>query len=159
MKGMEFSIRPLKKEEIPAVASVYSESFNQAGIGEEWTQEKAEEFMTWWFKHQPDLFFVAFYKEKLVGGIVAGIKPWWDGQHLVDSELFVHPDFQKQGIGKELVKTLLQEAIRKYKIVEFEGLADKTHEFPLSWYKKSGMKETDLVHISGKPKEILKRFS
>ncbi len=156
---MEFSIRPLKKEELPVVASVYTQSFNQAGIGEEWTQKKAEEFMGWWFKHQHDLFFVAVYKEKLVGGVVAGIKPWWDGQHLVDLELFVHPDFQKQGIGKELVKIILREAIRKYEIVEFECLADKTHEFPLGWYKKTGMEETSLTHISGKPKKILENLS
>jgi len=156
---MEFSIRLVKKEEISAVVSIYAEAFNKAGIGEEWTQRKAEEFMNWWFEHQPDLFFVTIYKEQLVGGIVAGIKPWWDGKHLVDGELFVHPDFQRQGIGKGLVRTLLKEAIRKYEIVEFEGLVDKGHEFPLSWYREIGMKETSLVHIAGNPKEILKKLS
>lgn len=156
---MEFSIRPLKKEEISAVASIYTEAFNKAGINEKWTQEKAEEFMNWWFKHQPDLFFVAIYKGQLIGGIVAGIKPWWTGRNLVDGELFVHPDFQKQGIGKELLRALLEEAIRKYEIIEFESLADKSHEFPLSWYRKLGMGETTLVHIAGKPKDILKKLN
>jgi len=156
---MEFSIRLVKKEEISAVASIYTEAFDKAGITEKWTQGKAEEFMNWWFEHQPDLFFVAIHKEQLIGGIVAGIKPWWIGKNLVDGELFVHPDFQKQGIGKELLRALLEEAIRKYEIIEFESLTDKSHEFPLSWYRKLGMGETTLVHIAGKPKEILKKLN
>jgi len=155
---MEFSVRLLKKEEIPAVASVYAKAFNQAGIGEKWTQEKAEEFINWWFEHQPDLFFVAIHKKRPVGGIVAGIKPWWNHNNLTDGELFVDPDFQRQGVGKKLIRTLLEEATRKYKIVEFEGLADKSHKFPLSWYKKLGMTETPFVHIAGKPREILKKL-
>ena len=154
--NMEISIRPIKKEEISVVASIYAEAFNKADIGEKWIQEKAEEFMNWWFDNQSDLFFVAIHKNQLIGGIVAGIKPWCNGKNLTDSELFVHPDFQRQGVGKKLVKTLLKEAIRKYKIVEFEGLADKGHEFPLNWYRKLGIKETNLVHIAGKTKEILK---
>ena len=153
---MEFSIKLVRKEEISMVASIYLEAFNKAGINEKWTQEKAEEFMGWWFDHQPDLFFVALHKEQIVGGIVAGIKPWWAGQNLVDGELFVQPNFQRQGIGRGLLRALLKEAIRKYGIIEFESLADKSHEFPLSWYRKLGMTETTLVHIAGKPKEILK---
>ena len=156
---MEFSIRLVKKEEISTVAAIYTEAFNKVGIGEKWTQKKAEEFMNWWFEYQSNLFFVAIHKGQIIGGIVAGIKPWWTGKNLVDAELFVHPDFQKQGIGKELLRALLKEAIRKYEIIEFESLVYKSHEFPFSWYRKLGMGETTLVHIAGKPKEILKKLN
>ncbi len=156
---MKFLIRTLKKEEISAVASIYTEAFSQADIDKSWTQKKAEEFINWWFEHQPDLFFVATHKEQLIGGIVAGVKPWWNHNNLTDGELFIDPNFQRQGVGKELIKTLLEKAIRKYEIVEFESLVDKGDEFPLSWYRKLGMTETTLVHIAGKPKVILKKLN
>ena len=60
----------IKKEEISVVASIYAEAFNKADIGEKWIQEKAEEFMNWWFDIQSDLFFVAIHKNQLIGGIV-----------------------------------------------------------------------------------------
>lgn len=157
--SQSYEIRLLTEKDIPAVASVYVEAFNKADIGEEWIQETAENFMRWWFEREPNLFFVATHKGQIVGGVVAGIKPWWDGPHLADGELFVHPDFQKQGIGTKLLKTLLEEADRKYgEIVEFEGIASKEADFPMSWYKKLGIKKTGLVHIGAKPKEILEKL-
>ena len=151
-------LRLIKEEDIPEVASIYVDAFTEADIDEDWTQESAEEFMNNWLDRQKDLFFVAIYEGQIVGGIVAGIKPWWDGKHLIDGELFVRPELQRQGVGTRLFITLLEEAIKKYNIVEIEGLADKGHEFPLKWYKELGIDETSLVHVAGKPQEVLDKL-
>jgi len=151
-------VRLINEEDLPQVSSIYAEAFNGADVGEKWIQEKAEKFMKYWFERQSDLFFVATYEGQIVGGIVADILPWWDGPHLVDGELFVRPELQKQGIGQRLFETLLEEAIKKYQIVEIDGLAYKQHKFPLEWYKKIGFKETDLIHIYGNPQEVLENL-
>lgn len=69
--------------------------------------------MRFWFEGQPDLFLVAVHEDQIVGGAVAGIIPWWDGCHLSNAELFVHPDFQKRRIAKRLLKELLTKAVSK----------------------------------------------
>jgi len=150
---MDYTIRLVKKEDIPTLATIYK------SYDEYWTQESAEMFFEWWFNLQQDLFFVATFESKPIGGIVASVKPWWKGKTLTDCELFVHSDYQKQGVGKKLLEKLIAEAIIKYKIIEFECLVDKIQEFPLNWYKKLGMTETSLVHIAGEPEEILKKLS
>ncbi|MBI4176413.1 MAG: hypothetical protein HY518_04355 [Candidatus Aenigmarchaeota archaeon] len=49
-----------------------------------------------------DLQIVAEYNGKPVGAFVAGIKPWWDGNHLADGEIFVHPDCAEQELGFDI---------------------------------------------------------
>ncbi|MBO7504680.1 GNAT family N-acetyltransferase [bacterium] len=52
--------------------------------------------MSYWYDRQPDLFFVAEVDGRVVGGIVSGIKPWFDGNRLVDGELFVDKKYQER---------------------------------------------------------------
>jgi len=62
-----------------------------------------------------------------MGGFVAGIKPWWDGNHLVDGEIFIHPKFQKKGFGKLLSKYMYETAIKKYNVVSFNTITFKCY--------------------------------
>lgn len=152
-------IRLLAEKDLTETAEVYAEAFNKVDIGEEWTTETAEKFLAHWFEKQPDLFFVAEHEGQIIGGAVAEVKPWWNGSHLADLELFVHPDFQRKSIAKKLIERLITEATTKYgEIAELEGVADGESEFPLGWYERIGVKKTGFVHIAGKPKEILERL-
>jgi len=48
------------------------------------------------------LAFLAEVNGKIAGGICGIIKPWWDGNHLVETELFLRPEFQRQKVGTGL---------------------------------------------------------
>jgi GNAT superfamily N-acetyltransferase len=152
-------IRLLKEEDIACTASIFAEAFNSAKVGENWTPEMAEKYVRYWLERQPDLFIVAVCEGQIAGGAVAEIKPWWDGFHLAEGELFVHPKFQGRGIGAELLKGLLERGINNYgEIVEFEGIANGKAEFPMNWYEKIGIKRTGWVHVAGEPRDILGRL-
>ena len=155
---MNITVRLLEEKEIPQLAEVFMRSFNASAFEEKWTQETAEVFLNHFFKKQPDLFFVAVADSKIVGGAVTEITPYWFGNMMEKSELFVDPDFQNKGVSKKLLQTLLSESIKKYQATVFSGITTTKAEFPLSWYKKIGMKETDLVYIEGKPEEVLKKL-
>ncbi len=156
---MSINLRLIIKEDIERTAEVYKQAFNEANIGEKWTQESSKKFMEFWLKAQPDLFFIAEKNGTIVGGIVGLIKPVWDGNHLIDTEFFVASEFQGQGIGKKLLLRLISEAVNKYKITVFEGLAFKNVKFPIDWYKRIGLKESNLVYLEGDPQEILKNIN
>ncbi|MBI4150275.1 GNAT family N-acetyltransferase, partial [Candidatus Woesearchaeota archaeon] len=93
---------------------------------------------------------------RLVGAFVAGIKPWHDGNHLTDGELFVDPDYQKQGIGSLLSIAMCQKALRKYHATRFDAITFSDRDFPLTWYRDQGFKEVrNWTIISGDIKEVL----
>ena len=97
---MDLHIRLVKKEDLNDLAKVYTAVYKAFDVGERWEFDSSHQLMNYWLKRQLDLFFVAEVENKIVGGFVGGIKPWWDGNHLVDVEVFVHPDYQKRGIAK-----------------------------------------------------------
>lgn len=155
--GVEY--RLIEERDLPRASEIYTQSFDKANVGEQWTPETAEKFMRYWFERQPDLFFVAIDEEKIVGGVVAGIKPWWNGNHLVDGELFVDPSFQRKGIARNLLKEVIRRGIEKYNIVEFEGTADGEADYPIRWYERLGIRRNRWAYISGNAAEILENLS
>jgi GNAT superfamily N-acetyltransferase len=132
-----------KKSDIRKLAAVYVDAYNSIHIGEEWNIESAEKMLSFFFTKQPDLFFTAWSDDNIVGAIVAIVKPWWNGNHLTDGELFVSPQCQKQGIGKMLIRALFTESKSKYAAVSWDTFTHIIHEHPLSWYKKLGFRTID----------------
>ena len=154
--GMEeIKIRLIRHNELREAAKVYAKAFNNSNVGEEWTEESAFRLLNCLIKKQEDLSFIG----EIVGGYFATIKPWWDGNHLTDAELFVNPSYQKLGVGKKLCIKMYETALDKYKISIVEASTFKNKAFPLSWHKKVGFQESkDLILIDGNPKEILKNL-
>ncbi len=72
-------------------------------------------------RHNPASCFVAEEGEKLVGTILAG----HDGRRGHIYHLAVHPDFRRQGIGREMVQAVLhalkEEGITKALLVVFKA--------------------------------------
>jgi predicted N-acetyltransferase YhbS len=153
------NIRLAKKEEISEVAKVYATAFN--GVSKEsWTLERAGALLQYWVQKQPDLFFVAVDNGKIIGAITMGIKPWFDGVRLQDGELFVSSEYQKQGVGKLLLKKVLEKALAKYQVSTLECVTFAGNTFPKTWYEKIGLKKSeDLIIMTGNCQEIFKRLN
>lgn len=150
------NIRPLREEDLETLAQIYTEVYESFDVGERWDKENAHKLLSDLFNNQPNLAFVVESDGKIVGAFITGIKPWWDGNHLVDGEIFVHPDYQSKGIGRELFKVVFQTAIEKYDAKVCEGNTFRKPEFPKSWYKKLGFEEVeDWVIMSGDLKKAL----
>jgi len=153
-------IRLVKPEDINNLAYIYKELYDGIEIWESWTIESAKALLSYWYDRQPDLFFVAEVDGKVVGGIVSGIKPWFDGNRLVDSEIFVDKRYQERHLWKELFKKHLSEAKKIYdaKIMEFHTYGDET-EFPQSWYRRIGIKkDKELIIMNGEIWDILRHL-
>lgn len=149
-------IRIGTESDLNELSKIFTIAYNSLNIGENWTDEKAFVLLKHLMNSQPDLFFVVEEDNKIIGAITAEIKPWWDGIHLVEGELFIHPDAQKKGIGKQLVKKLFEEAKKKYNAVSWDTFTHRVYEHPLKWYKSMGFTEIkEWVMISGDIKKVL----
>ena len=141
------------------LAVIYVSSYNTLNIGERWDTKKALELMRYFFQQQPDLFFVALVDGKLAGGTVAMVKPWWDGNHLIDGEVFVSPQYQKKGVGTKLLKRLFQEAHKNYHAISWDTYTHIVYDHPLAWYKSLGFEPIrHWTMISGNVKTVLKKI-
>lgn len=143
-------IRLAYEKDLELLAQVYVDVYEAFDVGERWDKESALKLMRYWFARKPDLFFVAEKDDRLVGAFVADIEPWWDGNHLLDGEIFVHPDFQKKGVGTELTKTMFETALEKYDAKVWCFYTFRNPEFPKKWYEKMGFEEIkEWMMISG----------
>jgi GNAT superfamily N-acetyltransferase len=152
-------IRQVRKDELKEVAKVYAKVFTEFNVNERWSEESAINLLICLFSRQSDLCFVADINGKIVGGYFATIKPWWDGNHLIDAELFVDSSYRKEGIGKKLSIKMYETALKRYNISLIEASTFKNRKFPMSWHKSIGLKESkELILIEGNPSEMLKNL-
>jgi ribosomal protein S18 acetylase RimI-like enzyme len=135
-------IRKFDETDLDELAEIYIRSF--AGASQEsWTHSSARKLVAYWLKRQPDLAFAADCDGVLAGGFIVGVKPWCDGNHLVEGELFVDPRFQRRGAAIELLRHTLRVAVQKYAPVEWETYTFRGDKFPLSWYRRIGFEEIE----------------
>lgn len=153
-------IRLVKKEDINDLAIIYKELYDNADIGEDWSVEKSRDLLNYWYNKQSDLFFVAEENGKAIGGIVSGVKSWFDGNRLIDGEIFVSKEYQGKHIGRDLIVEHLKQAKIKYNVntMEFHTYGDET-EFPQNWYNRIGFKkDKELVIMNGNVEEVLDKL-
>lgn len=138
MTSLKIKIRPMRKRDLQPLAEIYTQVYQNFDVGERWTPETSKKLLSYWLDKQPDLALVAEVKGHVVGAFVAGIKPWWDGNHISDGEVFIHPHYQKRRIATELSIALYEKALANYNVVNFDASTFKKTKFPLSWYLSQG---------------------
>lgn len=150
------SIKLATQQDLVPLARVYVSSLDAAQTDERWTEDSALALLTDWFRRQPDLFFAAEMDNKFVGGFVVAVRPWWDGNHLVDGELFVDPNSQNKGIARALIRHTLLEAVTKYAPVHWDTYTFNEQSFPLDWYYRLGFKPiNEWIMIRADVREVL----
>jgi len=154
---MEVIIGVVKKSHLKKLSKIYVELYADTNIGEYWNETSAYKLLEYWYNSQNDLFLVACIDNEPVGAVMSGIKPWWNGIHLVDTEIFVAKEFQKLGIAKKLYIKHFEIALRKYDVVEMEAHTyQDDNGFPLKWYEKMGfVEDKQLKIIVGNVKTVL----
>ncbi len=111
--------------------------------------------LDFYFKQRTFIGLTALVDSKIVGAFFSFIKPWHDGDHLGEGELFVDPDYQNRKIGTKLFLEVNKVAEKKgcavHGLIVYGRIA--------RWYKKLGIKESGLKHMEGNIKDIIRKMS
>ncbi|MHB8652074.1 MAG: GNAT family N-acetyltransferase [Minisyncoccota bacterium] len=155
-----YKIRLVKKNDLEALSETFSRSFTAADKSKPWTKQRAHDYLFYWLKKQPDMFFGAFNeKGQPIGAMAVNIKPWRTGTRCSDGVIFVDTEYQRQGIAKSLFKKVIEKAVRKYDATGFEAITFAGEEFPLSWYKRIDINvDEHAVLIKGNCVDILAKL-
>ncbi len=156
-----YKIKLVQENDIGKLAEVFSKSFSEADKEKPWDIVHSKEYLLYWLKKQPDMFFGAFDNEdNPVGAMAVNIKPWRTGVRCSDGVVFVDTEHQKKGIAKTLFKKVIEEAISKYNAISFEAVTFAGKEFPLTWYQQIGISPDEhAVLIKGNCEDILNKLS
>ncbi|MBQ2864104.1 MAG: GNAT family N-acetyltransferase [Clostridia bacterium] len=148
------------KADLVGCAKILKDIYNSNVLSEGWTDASSLAICEFYFKLQPDLFYVAKKEGKVVGFTFSYIKPWADGNHLMVEEISVDPNFRKTGTAIKLISKVFETAIKKYKISKVDGTTyeDETGA-PFKLYKKIGFKKVnDLFLIECDASKLISWF-
>ncbi len=153
-------IKLAQKNDLPQCAEILRDIYNNNVLNEGWTVENSNAICEFYFKLNPDLFFVAKNEDEVVGFTFSYIKPWADGNQLMAEELSVKENFRNQKIASKLLKTLVETAKQKYNITCVNGTTyNGENKMPYSWYERIGFKKVeDLFLIESNPNDIINKI-
>ncbi|WKZ57772.1 MAG: GNAT family N-acetyltransferase [Bdellovibrionota bacterium] len=134
-------IRAASHGDIAPLAAIYVAAFKVVDPSERWTEARAAELLSFFLNAQPRLAFIAEIDGQAIGGICGLLKPWWDGAHLVETEIFVAPESQRRGVGQALLSHFIATAREKHGATIMESITFADLDFPASWYMRLGFKD------------------
>ncbi len=152
--GRILTIRGLLPTDIPQLAEVYCKAYEVNGADEHWTPESAAALLRKLYTDYPGLSIVAQVGNEIVGATFGNIRPWESGKVILEGkELFVHPEWQKLGIGNELLRERLNRAEQWQKVTEVEFITFTDPEGPEGFHSRSGLAPVPELQIMSGPVE------
>ncbi|MFD2147091.1 GNAT family N-acetyltransferase [Mucilaginibacter antarcticus] len=97
-------IRPLEANNIKACAEIFIQTYNQAPWNYAWTPDDSVKYLKEYASSPQFKGFAIYEGSEIAGALLAHTKTWWNSTQLFIDELFVSPQFQKRGCGKQLMK-------------------------------------------------------
>jgi len=155
MKTLEnLAIRQTTSEDLEKLSQMYPSIYSDTD--EAWSEKASFELLHFYFSLPTFLGLTAIYENEVVGAFFAYIKPWWDGNHLGEGELFIEPSHQRMGIGSMLYLEMMKLADKKGCVQQ--DLLTYIGKPADNWYKRIGFKETGQTHLTGNIKEVMEKL-
>lgn len=110
---MTVAIRPIEEHDIERCAELFALAFSAPPYENHWDQEVAEAKLTKLWRIDPPYCLCAHVSGLLIGAVFARLDHWWVGECVVVEELFVHPEYQRVGVGSELMAAIEGQARRR----------------------------------------------
>jgi len=99
---MEF--RKINADNVPACVEIFIKTYNQPPWNYQWTKDDASKYLNEYVSSPQFVGFAAYEGNDIAGAFFAHSKTWWTNTQLFIDELFVSPQHQKKGLGKQLIK-------------------------------------------------------
>ena len=96
-------IRPMTPEDVKNCVSAFISAYNGAPWDNHWNEDTAVRYLGEFRTHARAACYVDEKDGRITGAIFAHGRAWYTRDEVFVDELFVHRDFQGQGIGKALL--------------------------------------------------------
>lgn len=130
------TFKEIQEKDLNILASLYSVALLELKPEENWTNDTAFSYLSYFYNLQPDLFICAYDDGIPIGAIFSILKPFWNGLQICDLEVFVSKDYQGQYIGKNLIQNHFALASSKYHVKSVNLIVNQDY---LPWFQKIGL--------------------
>ncbi len=108
-----------------------------------WSKEIAEKYLREIVDNKRFVGFTIWNEDKLNGAIFCHEKTWWNNDEIFIDEMFILPEFQRQGYGTELLNAV-EEYISQNRLAGFTLTTNRYAPAPC-FYRKNGFCDADHV--------------
>ena len=132
--------RMYKESDIEGLATAMSKAYSEEPWNEQWSSERAVRRVQAIVGNYQSIGLVAEDEGVIVGGLLGFVDPYADEDFFYVSEIFVVPEYKKQGIGRNLIRKL-EEEIKKRGISVVQLMSIEPNEV---FYGKCGLSKDDV---------------
>jgi aminoglycoside 6'-N-acetyltransferase I len=124
-------------------AHLLIQAYNPPPWNNRWSFETAVTYLQEIIDTPRFVGFVVSADTKLVGAAFCHARTWWSKDELYIAELFVSPEFQRQGYGAALIKQI-ENFVNELDLSGFTLLTDKNMP-AREFYKKHGVQQNEQI--------------
>ena len=132
--------RMYKESDIEGLAIAMSKAYSEEPWNEQWSSERAVRRVQAIVGNYQSIGLVAKDEGVIVGGLLGFVDPYADEDFFYVSEIFVVPEYKKQGIGRNLIRKL-EEEIKERGISVVQLMSIEPNEV---FYGKCGLSKDDV---------------
>ncbi len=132
--------RMYKESDIEGLATAMSKAYSEEPWNEQWSSERAIRRVQAIVGNYQSIGLAAEEEGVIVGGLLGFVDPYADEDFFYVSEIFVVPEYKKQGIGRNLIRKL-EEEIKKRGISVVQLMSIEPNEV---FYGKCGLSKDDV---------------
>lgn len=132
--------RMYKESDIEGLATAMSKAYSEEPWNEQWSSERAIRRVQAIVGNYQSIGLAAEDEGVIVGGLLGFVDPYADEDFFYVSEIFVVPEYKKQGIGRNLIRKL-EEEIKKRGISVVQLMSIEPNEV---FYGKCGLSKDDV---------------
>ncbi len=135
------------EKDLQKCIAAFMEVFNAEPWNDQWEPERAERYLMDFVRTPGFMGIVATEGEEVIGFLFGAKRAWWSGDEFFIYEMCVKATVQNQGVGKALLKHLL-EKLESDNVATVSLLTDRGIPAE-AFYKKNGFEEIErLVYLS-----------
>ena len=136
-------IRKFKNSDIAACAKIMQAVYNNEMWQCYWNDDTAYAYLQDFAEHKKFVGFSLVEDEKVIGAILCCEKMWWNNSEIYIEQMFVSPEYQRQGHGLQLLRAV-EEYVQDKKMA---GITLSTSRFTFApdFYRKNGFSDNEQV--------------
>lgn len=148
---MELVFRKMKQSDFGACAKELMKAFKDAPWNENWTYEQAYTRIDELMSARVSRGYVAYDNDQVVSMLCGRITTYLDFKELWVDEFSVHPDYQRKGIGSQMMQYVREELEKEPETISYMVLTTEKDYPSVDFYKKNGFGVDDsTVFMAGK---------